>query len=282
MARIQIRRDTAANWASNNPILFAGEIGHDITNGTYKMGNGVSTWNVLAAIQVYNNSSWSFSDDFNRANGVITGANYLTFLNYNVDERPTIISNQVYRPGIPAGADWQDGAIRLSDSKSLSHWAQMDIATMASNTETGFFDGPPAAALMVRATPVIPADGVNHYNANGDGTPWPHMPLALWAGIKSNIWGVWLGYPSGRTDSVSGTNRQFSRAARGVARGTGTFTSGGTFRFEVTGEDVATLKYKDATLWSGPVLGCPRGTYVGFSPGSGATRIDNFSGGLVT
>ena len=31
---IQVRRDTAANWTSNNPILLAGEIGFE--SNTYK------------------------------------------------------------------------------------------------------------------------------------------------------------------------------------------------------------------------------------------------------
>lgn len=48
-AQIQMRRDTAANWASTNPVLAAGEWGY-ITDGAhgYKIGDGTTAWNSLA------------------------------------------------------------------------------------------------------------------------------------------------------------------------------------------------------------------------------------------
>lgn len=47
-AKIQFRRDTSANWTSNNTLLSQGEIGLDLTNGTFKIGDGVTAWNSLA------------------------------------------------------------------------------------------------------------------------------------------------------------------------------------------------------------------------------------------
>jgi len=46
--RIQLRRDTAANWSSTNPTLAQGEIGIDLTNNKIKIGTGTSAWNSLA------------------------------------------------------------------------------------------------------------------------------------------------------------------------------------------------------------------------------------------
>ena len=46
--RIQIRRDTAANWASANPVLAVGEQGYETDTGKMKIGNGSSTWNTLS------------------------------------------------------------------------------------------------------------------------------------------------------------------------------------------------------------------------------------------
>ena len=50
-AQIQLRRDTSANWTSNNPILLEGEMALStdvLYSGTdqprYKIGNGVDTW----------------------------------------------------------------------------------------------------------------------------------------------------------------------------------------------------------------------------------------------
>jgi len=44
----KIRRDTASNWASENTVLSAGEMGLDQTNNFIKMGDGTTAWNSLA------------------------------------------------------------------------------------------------------------------------------------------------------------------------------------------------------------------------------------------
>ena len=45
--RIQIRRDTTANWASANPTLAEGELGLDTDSGEYKLGDGSTAWDSL-------------------------------------------------------------------------------------------------------------------------------------------------------------------------------------------------------------------------------------------
>jgi hypothetical protein len=45
--RIQVRRDTAANWTTNNPTLANGEIGFETNSGKFKIGNGSSAWSAL-------------------------------------------------------------------------------------------------------------------------------------------------------------------------------------------------------------------------------------------
>jgi hypothetical protein len=45
--RIQLRRDTAANWSSENPTLAAGEVGVDLTSGQVKVGDGATAWDDL-------------------------------------------------------------------------------------------------------------------------------------------------------------------------------------------------------------------------------------------
>ena len=43
----KLRRDTAANWSSNNPTLADGELGFDKTNVYLKIGDGTTAWNSL-------------------------------------------------------------------------------------------------------------------------------------------------------------------------------------------------------------------------------------------
>jgi len=48
--RIKLRRDTAANWTSNDPVLALGEAGYDTTNNELRVGDGTSVWSGLEAI----------------------------------------------------------------------------------------------------------------------------------------------------------------------------------------------------------------------------------------
>ena len=47
-SRLQQRRDTAANWTSNNPTLAAGEIGLETDTTKFKIGNGSTAWASLS------------------------------------------------------------------------------------------------------------------------------------------------------------------------------------------------------------------------------------------
>lgn len=45
--RIRFRRDTAANWTSNNPTLTTGELGYETNTGKFKIGNNTDAWTAL-------------------------------------------------------------------------------------------------------------------------------------------------------------------------------------------------------------------------------------------
>lgn len=46
--RIRLRRDTASNWSTANPVLAAGEVGIELgATPKWKVGDGVTTWNSL-------------------------------------------------------------------------------------------------------------------------------------------------------------------------------------------------------------------------------------------
>jgi hypothetical protein len=48
--KIQLRRDTAANWTSTNPTLAAGEIGFETDTNKFKIGDGSTAWISLAYV----------------------------------------------------------------------------------------------------------------------------------------------------------------------------------------------------------------------------------------
>ena len=45
--KIQLRRDTAYNWASVNPTLAQGEPGEETDTAKMKLGDGSTAWNSL-------------------------------------------------------------------------------------------------------------------------------------------------------------------------------------------------------------------------------------------
>ena len=47
--RIQLRRDTTANWNSVDPVLADGEPGYDIVTNEIRIGDGSNTWSQLSA-----------------------------------------------------------------------------------------------------------------------------------------------------------------------------------------------------------------------------------------
>ena len=50
--QIKLRRDTNANWTANSTVVLGeGEIGVDLTNGQFKLGDGTSTWSALTYFQ---------------------------------------------------------------------------------------------------------------------------------------------------------------------------------------------------------------------------------------
>ena len=48
--KIQVRRDTAANWTSTDPVLSAGEFGFETDTGYLKVGDGSTAWTVLGYV----------------------------------------------------------------------------------------------------------------------------------------------------------------------------------------------------------------------------------------
>lgn len=46
--QILLRRGTSLEWAAANPVLGAAEIGAETDTGRFKLGDGVTTWNLLA------------------------------------------------------------------------------------------------------------------------------------------------------------------------------------------------------------------------------------------
>ena len=47
-AILRHRRDTAANWTSNNPVIEAGQLGYETDTLKFKLGDGTTAWSSLS------------------------------------------------------------------------------------------------------------------------------------------------------------------------------------------------------------------------------------------
>jgi hypothetical protein len=83
---IQIRKGTASEWSTSNPVLASGEPGYDLTNQIFKIGDGVNGWNNLSSL---NNKSVRGSFVLNSPSGT-----------FNVDEGYSVGSLDVFLNGI--------------------------------------------------------------------------------------------------------------------------------------------------------------------------------------
>ena len=68
--KIQLRRDTAANWAGTNPILAQGEPGIELDTNKLKVGDGSTAWNSLDYIAGSGNLETSTEHMFVKLNGM--------------------------------------------------------------------------------------------------------------------------------------------------------------------------------------------------------------------
>jgi hypothetical protein len=74
--RIQLRRDTAANWTSANPILRAGEVGIETDTQRIKIGDGSATWSTRPYINILPSELTELSQD--AVNQALTAGNGIT------------------------------------------------------------------------------------------------------------------------------------------------------------------------------------------------------------
>jgi len=67
---IILRKGTASQWNSANPVLASGEPGYDLTNQILKVGDGVTAWNSLSN---HNHTASNISDFNTSVSGLVNG-----------------------------------------------------------------------------------------------------------------------------------------------------------------------------------------------------------------
>ena len=145
--RIRFRRDTAANWTSNNPTLTTGELGYETDTGKFKIGNNTNAWTALAYSITSELSEGNLNDlkdvtitsaangDFLRWNGTawINDA-----VNLSTDTVGSFVESLVAGTGITLTNNSGEGATPTVAVDTSAIQAKVANVT---DTEIGYLDG---------------------------------------------------------------------------------------------------------------------------------------------
>jgi len=127
--RFQLRRDTAANWTSVNPILALGEPGVETDTLKVKVGDGVTAWNSLA---------YSITKDFT-----------------DLTSKPTTIAGYGITDAVASSSVSVFGASLIDDADATTARTTLGLGTAATTAATAYAT---AAQGSTADTAVQPGD----------------------------------------------------------------------------------------------------------------------------
>lgn len=111
LVQIQVRRDTAANWATADPVLALGEPAYETDTRKLKFGNGVTNYNSLP---YFNEGDKNFI--FNQA---IASNNWVVA--HNLSKRPSVsVFDSAGTPFVGQVSHVDDNNLTISFNHSLS------------------------------------------------------------------------------------------------------------------------------------------------------------------
>ena len=193
--KIQLRRDTTANWTSSNPTLSQGEIGYELTTGKIKIGTGSTAWNSLDYLTIATSSvtgtltfpdttvqttAWLGSLAYSSLTGLPTLATVATSGSYNdLSNKPNIAGTYSFN----VAAD--DSSLKTINSNETVKFIGAGTVTTASDAEGN---------ITITGASSTPSWG-DITNKNGAGGPYS-IALGLSANAGTN--GVSLGQNTGQ------------------------------------------------------------------------------------
>ena len=86
---VKVKRATAARWASQNPVLAAGEIGYETDTRKMKLGDGTSSWTQLSYLVADGTGSGTGTGTGGQAATIRIGT--VTTLRYN--QNATVVNS---------------------------------------------------------------------------------------------------------------------------------------------------------------------------------------------
>ena len=142
--QIQLRRGTAAQWASANSVLAAGEIGYVIDTGFYKIGDGTTTWSSLN--YTVSNTALNANNSAYLGGLIANGYQTTTGLSANV---ATLTSNNTSFVGSVSAANVVSNAQLSSNLANYQTTAGLSANVLTLTANNTSFVGSVSAANVV-------------------------------------------------------------------------------------------------------------------------------------
>jgi hypothetical protein len=242
--RFRIRRDTAANWTNNNPVLLNAEPALETDTLKVKYGDGVTAWNSLP----YAAGGASASETVFTPAGSISATNVQDAIVELDAEKLSSVNN----------ANWSGADLDIANGGTG--------ASSASAARTNLGLG--AAALLDATDPTDVAYSAGNFSASGSMT-WSVASgdvVALVFAVVGKVMTVWFNI---QTTSVGGTPARFlqitvpaSKTARNQVYGVYHYYEGSGWKRGFVSVDasgtVIKLEREDNSNW----LATSEGTYV--------------------
>ena len=165
--KLQVRRDTAANWTSTNPTLASGEIGFETDTLKFKIGNGSTAWTSLK----YSQDASLLNGNANALTSVtttgdITAGGFLKSTNSTGDEGGQIdltkaVTNTTITTGVTIDV-FQD-KVRIFETGGTNRGYYIDITGGGASAGTNLVGGSTAfnGGTITNALVVSNTSGVN-------------------------------------------------------------------------------------------------------------------------
>lgn len=160
---IQIRRDTAANWTSANPILAQGELGLETDTLKVKAGDGSTAWNSASYLidtggyAAYSDATANFTGNLQKSGSPVVTAAYTG----DVDVTGELIVDSYNETYAAVTSSSNATTVNCEAGNAFSH-------TLTENT-TFTFSNPPASGTAFSFSLELIQDG----SASGFTVTWP-------------------------------------------------------------------------------------------------------------